>query len=197
MSNWDYANQLPSMQWRNAMTIARELQLVQVRDTLRIASLPVKEMDAFKATLVQRKDFSISAGRAFSTPLPGEGKAWEIELQTEATTHFHMRLLNDAGEEIMIGYNRETNAYFIDRGLSGKVARARQFSRKIEAPRCSQDKTIRLKVILDASSVEVFADGGLSVLTAVFFPTQKMNRLVIGSPENMRVRQFLLNTLNP
>jgi fructan beta-fructosidase len=197
MSNWDYANDLPSSQWRNVMTIARELQLVQVRDTMRVASLPVKEMNAYSLARIQRKDFSISAGRAFSTTLPGEGKAWELDLQTESKTHFHIRLLNDAGEEIMIGYNLETNAYFIDRGLSGKVAKARLFSRKIEAPRYAQDKTIRLKVIIDASSVELFADGGLSVLSAVFFPTKKMNRLVIGSQENMRVRQLLLNALKP
>ena len=44
MSNWLYANVVPTVKWRNAMTIPRELKLKHVDNDMFVTSEPVAEL---------------------------------------------------------------------------------------------------------------------------------------------------------
>jgi fructan beta-fructosidase len=57
------------------------------------------------------------------------------------------------------------------------------------APRLTDKETLNIELVVDASSVELFADNGLTVMTSVFFPTETFTKLQIEgksiiSPEN-------------
>ena len=186
MSNWDYANHLPTQSWRNAMTIARELTLRSIRDTLRIVSNPAPELVRYRKQQQVLRDKEVSAGRAISIDIPAGQWAWELDLETKDKASFHVRVTNAVGEEIMAGYDARTNTYFIDRGLSGKVAGAGGFSRPIRAPRFLASGPVKLRIIADASSIEMFGDDGATVLTSLYFPSQQPNRIVAASPDKMR-----------
>ena len=69
----------------------------------------------------------------------------------------------------MIGYDKGSNSYFIDRSTAGNVSFADGFSGRHTAPRLSQDQRLVLDIIIDNASVELFADRGLSVMTSIFF----------------------------
>ena len=47
------------------------------------------------------------------------------------------------------------------------------------APRISASDTLRMRLIVDRASVEVFADGGATVLTDIVFPTEPFDRVVL------------------
>ena len=188
MSNWDYTNNLPAQQWRNAMTLARDLRLEKAGDKMVVASRTVTELQASRVQTQSKENQEISAGRALKIAVPGPGKAWQIELETDAGKDFHIRLMNDLGEELMVGYNSRQNIYYMDRGLSGQVASAQNFSRKITAPRLASGATIRLSLWVDASSAELFADDGLTVMTTAYFPGKPFREAVIGSPDRVKIR---------
>jgi sucrose-6-phosphate hydrolase SacC (GH32 family) len=59
----------------------------------------------------------------------------------------------------------------------------------------TRDSTIGLTVYMDASSFELFADGGLTVMTALVFPTKPYDRVAMRSTEGVVAAGFVLSTL--
>jgi fructan beta-fructosidase len=142
MSNWEYANQVPTATWRNAMTLPRDLSLRRLNNKLYLASRPAKETSG----LYNLHLSNIPAGQSFSL-------------------HFS----NAAGDELVIGYDKPANQYYIDRSKAGHTDFHPGFGGRYTAPRLSTAKNSTLTIIMDASSAELFADDGLTVMTAVFF----------------------------
>ncbi|GAA3334525.1 hypothetical protein GCM10020331_102810 [Ectobacillus funiculus] len=48
MSNWRYANQVPTQEWRSAMTLPRELSLTSSEDGIRLVQKPVSEIGSIR-----------------------------------------------------------------------------------------------------------------------------------------------------
>jgi fructan beta-fructosidase len=190
MSNWDYANHLPTQSWRNAMTVVREVSLRTIQDTFRLISQPVPELSRYVKPQQVQRDKKVSAGRPVTLDIPQGQLAWTMDLDTKDQASFHVRIINPAGEEIMAGYDARSNTYFIDRGLSGKVRVKGDFSRPIRAPRFPITGPVSLKIIADASSIELFADNGATILTALYFPSQPPTRVIVASPDNIRFREL-------
>ncbi len=86
-------------------------------------------------------------------------------------------LSNDAGEKLILGYDRSKNRYYIDRTKPGKTGFNAQFAGTFFAPRIASAQSSEVELIVDASSVELFADNGLSVMSGVFFPNKPYNHL--------------------
>jgi fructan beta-fructosidase len=114
-----------------------------------------------------------------------------INLTTEHLKNFDIIISNDLHEKLIIGYDKNTNMFYIDRTKSGKTDFDDSFPKKITAPRLTNDKKMNLTLLLDDSSVEIFADDGLTTMTALFFPNKKYTNLTLKSNDN-----FLINKLN-
>lgn len=170
MSNWQYAGQVPTEKWRNAMTIPRELGLQDVNSTLYVTSKPVKELTTIEQIPSGIKDSNtaihLSAQSVF-------------KLDINKINDYYIILSNDDGEQLVLGYNKTDNRYFIDRTKSGKVAFNPEFAKIAHAPRLISTESSNLELVIDASSVELFADSGLTTMTALFFPRKSFNHLII------------------
>jgi fructan beta-fructosidase len=108
---------------------------------------------------------------------------------------FSIVISNPIGEELVIGYDKIKNKYFIDRTRSGRVNFYRDFAATHTAPRFSNNSKMELSLILDVSSVELFADGGLTVMTEIFFPNRPYNKITIQSPEGASVKKLSYGVL--
>ena len=75
-----------------------------------------------------------------------------------------------AGQYTQIGYDTTTHAVYIDRTNSGDVSFDPTFSGVQTAPLALHHGQLRLRILVDASSVEVFVDRGEVVLTDQIFP---------------------------
>lgn len=165
MSNWDYANQVPTSPWRNAMTVPRDLALQQVGAEIYLTSQPVAEVTKLAEPSTT---LSVAAGKAL--PLPGKtGDKFELKLKAKPTESFALVLANAKGEELTIGYDKPANQYFIDRRKAGDVSFSPKFAGRHVAPRLATTAETDVTMIFDASSVELFADRGLSVMSELFF----------------------------
>ena len=99
-------------------------------------------------------------------------------------------LSNDKEEKLIIGYDKKLNQYFIDRTLSGKVDFQKDFAAKHSAPRITDHKKINLSILLDESSVELFADDGLTVMTEIFFPEAPYNQIHIETNDEVLFKKI-------
>lgn len=190
MSNWSYANQVPTETWRNAMTLPRELSFLRVGNDLFIASQPVPELA--KSGLPPKTFGNVKLSKAFTVATLSEMSSapFQLYLATDEARDFSLLLFNEAGEEVTIGYNKAQNEYYIDRTKSGRTNFQKDFAGRHRGPRLSRAKNMNLSLVVDASSVELFADDGLSAMTSLFFPTKPYTKITLSSPEGMVVKKM-------
>ena len=75
------------------------------------------------------------------------------------------------GQVTQIGYDTTTDEVYVDRTRSGKIIDP-TFGAVHRAPLRLHHGTVRLRVLVDNSSVEVFTDQGQVVLTDQIFPDE-------------------------
>ena len=63
------------------------------------------------------------------------------------------------------------------------------------APRLSKKNATDLELIIDNASVELFADEGLSVMTAIFFPKKPFTKVSIVAPSDFRLKSLQFNKM--
>lgn len=195
MSNWQYANDVPTQLWRSAMTISRELGIEKIGNKYFVTSKPVKELNVlngkeYKTNSVSTQQFNLSekAG-ALNSPV-------RLNISSNQIGSFDITLSNDLNEKVIIGFNAKENQYFIDRSKSGKTDFEKGFAAKHISPRFSFKNEMDLTLIIDDASVELFADRGLTVMTSIFFPTKNYTNVSINTNDGFVVKSLVYNKLN-
>lgn len=194
MSNWQYANVVPTEKWRSAMTIPRDLALEKEDAKYIVTSQPVKELDVLDKTSVNLKD--IDAGN-FDLTSKTEKIAVPVYLKisSDKIKSFSITLSNTMNEKVVVGYDESANNYFIDRTKSGKTDFEKDFASKSIAPRLSANENMNMILVIDDASVEMFADNGLSVMTAIFFPTENFSMINIASANDFKIKELTFHAL--
>jgi fructan beta-fructosidase len=165
MSNWNYAQKVPTQRWRSAMTVPRELSLRKTSIGYRLFSNPVKNLAALRTST------QVLKGTAKTTLKKG---LYELNLvfnnELSTADDYGVSFLNDRQERINIGYNKTLNQFYIDRSNAGDNSFAATFNGKNTAPRLFSNKLVKMQLLVDHSSIELFADDGSVLMTALFFP---------------------------
>ncbi|ADB39193.1 glycoside hydrolase family 32 protein [Spirosoma linguale] len=187
MSNWQYANVVPTDPWRSANTVPRTLGLREVNKELFLTSVPVKELDILKGETVPMKNLTVKGEYDLTPKTKNETGLFKLDLTTQNATDFSIVLANEQGNELVIGYDKAANTYYIDRSRSGKVDFEKGFGKRHTAPRLAVDGKISLSLLIDVASVELFADNGLPVMTDIFFPDKPMSKLSIKSTTGISI----------
>ncbi len=185
MSNWLYANQVPTIKWRNAMTIPRELKIQHVGDDILVASQPVKELAEIKEGPAIAENIVVNEKVDFTPKIKELKIPCRIDLTINGLKDFYIELSNYIGEQLVIGYDKKNNQYFIDRTQSGKTGFQKDFSERHTAPRFAKNEKMNLSLIMDESSIELFADDGLSVMTEIFFPDKSFNNMTMHTSDKV------------
>jgi fructan beta-fructosidase len=188
MSNWLYANVVPTKNWRSAMTIPRELKLKHEGNEIFIVSSPIAELSKIEAKPVGREN--VKANKTARVNLP-----CRLNLNFQESKDFALTISNDVNEQTIIGYDQKENQFFIDRTKSGKTDFQKDFAAKSVAPRLTS-ASMNISLIIDVSSVELFADNGLTVMTAIFFPNKPYNQIHFKSADNLAIKKIEFIKLN-
>ncbi|WP_163718609.1 glycoside hydrolase family 32 protein [Mangrovibacterium lignilyticum] len=174
MNNWQYANQIPTGKWRGATTIVRELEMVEVYNDYLLISKPVGELKTLRDKEEQLKPELISGEmeikKTFEFPL-------EVSLHFNTKNssamnfaeRFGIEFYNKKNEKLLIGYDNLNKLFFIDRTGAGWESPNKEFAGIHYAPYINSDPILDMHLIIDRSSVELYAKGGLVVMTEQFF----------------------------
>ena len=170
MNNWNYAGAIPTDPWRSAMSVPRELALQIVDGQAQLVQRPVRELRSLRGgRSVTQHHRTIPEG---TTTLPVHGKTLEIktDLRIRSAKQAGVKVRTGNGEETVIGYDAQTDELYVDRTRSGRVDFSRDFPGVQRAPLAARHGKVHLRILVDWSSVEVFADGGRRVITDQIFP---------------------------
>ena len=159
MSNWQYANQVPTLQYRSGNSIPRDLGLFEYKGETYCSVVPSPEMTAAR---------SKKAGKKLT-----ESCEMVVNLKGNVT----ITLSNDKGEKVVMNYDAKAETFSMDRTKSGKVDFSNDFAAVTKAP--TYGKISQLRIFIDKSSIEALdADGKMS-MTNLVFPSKPYNKVTV------------------
>jgi levanase/fructan beta-fructosidase len=158
MSNWQYANQVPTKQLRSANSIPRDLDLFVDGDETYCGVTPSKEMLALRGNKVKKLT-----------------DACELIVDVKGT--MELILSNDKGEQVVMNYNAQKQTFSMDRTKSGDVSFSEAFPVTTVAPTHGAVK--QLRIFIDHSSIEVFEAEGKMAMTNLVFPSEPYNNIKV------------------
>uniref|UniRef100_UPI003B3AE57E glycoside hydrolase family 32 protein n=1 Tax=Spirosoma sp. TaxID=1899569 RepID=UPI003B3AE57E len=104
MNNWQYANKVPTMNWRGATTIPRELGLKEVNKDLILTSTPIKELDELDGKTTSFANVDVKGSADLTAKTGGKYDTFKLTLTAPAGNDLALVLSNDQGNELVIGY---------------------------------------------------------------------------------------------
>lgn len=185
MSNWQYAADVPTMQFRSANTLPREISLFSDADGQIYASVvPSPEVDALRGKVVD-KAAGVKLGakpRAYTLPQENSGVC-EITLDAEAhgAKELTFVLSNDEGDKVTMIYDVAGHTFSFDRKESGVVDFSENFPAVTVAPTHEVDGSLSLRIFIDRSSIEIFGNDGRFAMTNLVFPNAPYSWLQISA----------------
>lgn len=198
MSNWEYANVVPTETWRSTSTIARELTLENHDGTYRIVSTPVQELDSYMEEGFTKETIEASTSEALLTvdDVSLSKTKLSFEIPDLKPMDYRFLLTNAIGDSLVFGYNHSEDQFYIDRSKSGKVDFNEQFAKQPSvAPRIATDKNLRVSILLDKTSIELFYDQGSTVMTEIFFTKNPFQEFKTLTNQTFTIQNLKANEL--
>ena len=158
MSNWQYANEVPTKQFRSANSIPRDLDLFIDGTETYCGVLPSPEMLTMRGKTVKQ---------------PTE--TCEIVVSVKGTAD--IVLSNAKGEEVVMHYDAQKQTFSMDRTKSGDTSFSENFACTTVAPTHGTLKQLRLFV--DRCSIEAFDVDGKMAMTNLVFPSEPYNMIKV------------------
>lgn len=201
MSNWQYANIIPTQQYRSANALPRELTMYSEGKDIYMAVNPVKELEALRKETKEIPAFTIDSGKELTIETLFDANDGAFEMDIDLTTNADcsgFKLMNSRGEYVDIYLDMEAGKLVMDRVHSGIVdfgKNANPHEKEAHDNRVknsinyvddfalatwgplSKDKQHRLQLFVDKCSIEIFLDGGKVAMTNLVFPNEPYNSL--------------------
>ena len=157
MSNWQYANQVPTKQFRSANSVPRDLDLFEHNGQTYCGVTPSKELNALRGKAVSK--------------LP---KTCEIVVDVKGSTE--MVLSNSIGEQVVMKYDAAKQTFSMDRTRS-YASFSEAFPVVTVAPTYGDIK--QLRIFIDNCSIEAFDAEGKMAMTNLVFPNEPYQNLKV------------------
>lgn len=199
MSNWQYANDVPTSQYRSPNSVPRDLSLFIVDGETYLQSAPSPELLKLR-DISKKRSFKVNGTRTIKDMIAGNEGAYEIELtiENQYADVIGFRLYNDKGEEVDMQYDMKEKKFSMDRRKSGEVSFNENFPMLTWTAIESGKDALKLRLFVDKSSVEAFGDGGRFAMTNQVFPSEPYNHIDFYSKGGAyKVDSFVVYKLKP
>ena len=173
LGNWEYAQQVPTSWGKGALALPREITLQSFPGGLRIIQQPIPALTSLRGASVHVNDRTLGDLTPLTEFQPTRN-TYELEAEfaiTDPQARFGLRLAIGGTAGVSVGYDALTHTVFVDRRDPENGTLIPQFSKYLEAPLEPNDGRVRLRIFVDQSSLEVFAQDGQVSLSALMFPS--------------------------
>jgi fructan beta-fructosidase len=179
MNNWKYANELPSVNFRSAMSVPRELKLIASGNSYRLTNYPVKELESLRTDKNESNNILVTSEYYIDRLIENNRGSYELLLDIENRNAeiIGFKLFNAKGELVDFHINlSEKKLYAVDRRNSGQTAFSSDFPAMTSAP-VAVKPAYRLRLLVDKCSIECFEEQGEISMTNLVFPSEPYNRI--------------------
>ena len=171
MSNWQYANSVPTRQFRSSNSVPRDLSLVKKGKEVILKSTPSKEVEALRGNSVQ---FGLTTAPV--ELFDNARKAYELVIRFTLSKKDGATfvLSNESGEQVVLSYDAAVQTFSMDRRGSGNVKFSKSFAAVTTAPTRVGGK-MELRLLVDSASIEAFGED--FSMTNLVFPSSPYNTI--------------------
>jgi fructan beta-fructosidase len=196
MSSWDYGDDVPSVRFRGAMTLPRELSLAHNGRHPILVNYPVFETRGLIKESRKFDDIDFDGHHTIEPLCPGNRGAYIIDMMIRPgdADKFGFTLANDNGEQLGFAFDLQTERLEIDRSNSGVVDFNSWFITPIFAP-LERKNSYRISLYIDSASSELFVNGGEVVLTNIVFPTAPYDSLEFSSDAAISIENIVIGRI--
>lgn len=183
-NNWAYAPSVPTGNaWRGCFAVPRELSLRRTAHGLTLVQQPVPELRQLGQPAAGLPQGPLKVGTAgYEVPFRGESYDLELTLTPGAAKALMVNVLQSDTERTTLRYDVARQELTLDRTKSGNVGFHPMFASSVETVRVPlQNGQLQLRVLVDKSVVEVFAQHGDATLTDLVFPRQHGGRITLAT----------------
>ena len=201
MNNWYYAGGIPVSPWRGADTIPRELSLTAIDGKATLTQQPVTTLPSIEGASLYTVTSPIPVSGLKRLPLGSAGAQTAditVTFQPGTAGQFGLHVHTGSnGDDTIVGYDSKTRSVFVDRTSSGQTTFSSVFPGRYSAPLAPDaNGLIKLRILVDWSSVEVFAgDDGQAQITSQVFPAPSSNGVSLYATGGTAIVQSM--TLKP
>ncbi len=149
--------------WCSQLTVMRELALT---DDHTLTMWPIAELEVLRTDSHERGALELAddESRIIATDLTAGEIDIEIDLAASTAERIGLAVHKTAGgDETVVAYDVQTGRVVLDRYRSGAGQRGYRSA-------AVRGGTLRMRILLDASSVEVFLDQGREAMSSLVFP---------------------------
>ncbi len=171
MSNWDYARNTPTEEWRSAMTVPRKLGLRKIGESYQLTNYPLDQLGTvFKSEYKENIVVSGNGNHHFEFDHFNES---EVRFRT-ALRDFELAFSNTAGDTLLLSLSPDSEEFTLNRSKSGQVDFHEKFAPGVQKMPVNTlpDEPFEIRILMDWSSVEVFINQGQYVMTSQVFPRE-------------------------
>ena len=160
MSNWQYANSVPTMQFRSANSVPRDLNLFEYQGETYCSVTPSKELLSARGKKVKKLSET-------------------CEVVIDMKTKTEIVLSNTKGEQVIMSYDGKNGTFSMDRSKSGNVSFSEAFPVVTVAP--TYGDIHQLRIFIDRCSIEAIDADGKMAMTNLVFPSEPYNNIKVKS----------------
>lgn len=169
LSNWQYAREEPTSPWRCMQSIPRVLKLIKTgNNALRLAQEPIAELRQLRGAAIHLENMGTAAANRALARFRSD--TYEIAAEFEPRSEARLNLRKGPSDETVIGYSPKSSELFVDRSHSGNTGFSKDFPGRYSAPLAARVGRVKIHILVDRSSVEVFGGEGKAVLSVRIFP---------------------------
>jgi fructan beta-fructosidase len=195
MNNWNYASEIPTDPWRGTMTLPRTIELATTPEGPRLVQTPVEQVETLRMDEQRVSGETIdSVDEQLDIPLTifdasiglDMGEASDLDLRLEQP---------DGSSAIVFRYEESRGVLTMIRPPDGNAETVEAFYGEFEAPVALVDGRLDLRMLVDRHSIELFAEGGRIVLTALQLPLERPLRLRLAATGQVSNVEAVLHPL--
>ncbi|PST81681.1 glycoside hydrolase [Pedobacter yulinensis] len=186
---WLMPGKTETFPWRGQMSIPRDLGLVSTAEGTRLVQRPSQVVSAVvdrlgKGNMLLYRSLSIGKRKVLSAPGRFDQNCWwlDLELDIKRFGKQGIRLAADTikGSFVEVGYDPVSQQLYVD-CTSSEKGRREERNLLQTAPLAAPDGKVKISVLFDRSSLEVFGNDGRAVISTLVFPATGANALSVFS----------------
>jgi fructan beta-fructosidase len=195
MSNWLYARNTPTKNWRSAMTLPRKLSLEKIGNNYVLKNSPIRQLKTIIIPEYSEELLNIQANKKIAFEYNHLNQS-QIDFKA-LSKNLKLTFSNEVNDSLVLIYDHKMNSFSIDRTHSGLVNFEADFGKSIhktETPNLTTE-TLDYQIILDWSSIEIFLNEGVYSFTEQIFPNKPYTKLSIQSDENQEIKNLNISKI--
>ncbi|PWG79304.1 glycoside hydrolase family 32 protein [Pararcticibacter amylolyticus] len=198
LGSWLYATKVPSMPWKGGHTFPRELKLVNTSEGFRIRQNLVREIEILRRDAIHRENLQVSnRSTMLDQRIPANVYEMVAEIELPENGKFELGLCGKKENKTIVSYNADEGILSVDRSKSGDVSFSPSFPGFYSAPVKLKSGLLKLHILIDQSSIEVFANDGEANLTCQLFPGSDATEISWRAPTGkVKIQKLTIWPLN-